>query len=49
MIRDEKALTDVLEYIDMNPVVAGLANRPEAWPYGSASGVIPTDLEAYLR
>jgi putative DNA methylase len=35
-IRDEQHFVRAVEYIEMNPVVAGLCLRPEEWPYGSA-------------
>jgi REP element-mobilizing transposase RayT len=35
-IRDEQHFARAVEYIEMNPVVAGLCLRPEEWPYGSA-------------
>ncbi|MGO8789329.1 MAG: transposase [Terriglobia bacterium] len=35
-IRDEGHFVDAVEYIEMNPVAAGLCLRPEDWPYGSA-------------
>ena len=35
-IRDETHLTTVGNYIDRNPVKAGLVERPEDWPFGSA-------------
>ena len=35
-IRDERHFVRALEYIEMNPVAAGLCLRPEDWPYGSA-------------
>jgi putative DNA methylase len=35
-IRDERHFARAVEYIEMNPVAAGLCLRPEDWPYGSA-------------
>ena len=35
-IRDEKHFLHAIEYIEMNPVAAGLCLRPEDWPYSSA-------------
>ena len=35
-IRDEQHFVRAVEYIEMNPVAAGLCLRPEDWPYGSA-------------
>jgi len=46
-IRDERHWLAVIQYIDNNPVKAGLAGRPEDWPHGSArfhirKGAAPT-------
>ena len=35
-IRDGKHFEANKHYIEMNPVVAGLCDKPEAWPYSSA-------------
>jgi putative DNA methylase len=35
-IRDQAHFARAVEYIEMNPVKAGLCQRPEDWPYGSA-------------
>ena len=35
-IRDEQHYRNAINYIDNNPVKAGLAATPEAWPWGSA-------------
>ncbi len=35
-IRDQRHLRRAIEYIHMNPVKAGLAARPENWPWSSA-------------
>ena len=35
-IRDGAHLERTLEYVDVNPVKAGLANRPEEWGFSSA-------------
>lgn len=35
-IRDRRHLTNVLKYIDENPVKAGLCRTPDDWPWGSA-------------
>jgi REP element-mobilizing transposase RayT len=35
-IRDERHLTATLDYIDLNPVKAGLVESPTAWQWGSA-------------
>jgi putative transposase len=34
--RDEEELYRIIEYIEMNPVRAGLSARPEDWPWSSA-------------
>jgi putative DNA methylase len=36
MIRDEAHWDNVVAYIEQNPVKAGLCQRPEDWPFGSA-------------
>jgi len=35
-IRDRTHYTRTIEYIENNPVAAGLCSRPEEWPWGSA-------------
>ncbi len=35
-IRDQTHLQQVMEYIHLNPVKAGLVNTPESWPWSSA-------------
>jgi putative transposase len=35
-IKDEKDFWTVFEYIDQNPVAAGLVQKPEAWHYSGA-------------
>lgn len=35
-IRDQQHFETNRRYIEMNPVAAGLCDKPEAWPYGSA-------------
>jgi REP element-mobilizing transposase RayT len=35
-VRNAKHFVRAVEYIEMNPVAAGLCRRPEDWPYGSA-------------
>ena len=42
-IRDDKDLTIHLDYLARNPVKARLVERPEAYPYGSASGLFELD------
>ena len=36
-IRNDRHLATVIDYIEQNPVVAGLCDRPVDWPWGSAS------------
>jgi acetyl-CoA synthetase len=36
-IRDREHFLNVLQYIENNPVVAGLVEKAEGWPFGSAS------------
>lgn len=36
-IRDEEHFVAAAEYIESNPVKAGLCSRPEQWPFGSAA------------
>jgi len=42
-VRDFEDYEGHREYIRMNPVRAGLAGRPENYPYSSACGVIALD------
>jgi type I restriction enzyme R subunit len=34
--RDEEEVARIIHYIEQNPVVAGLCDRPEDWPWSSA-------------
>jgi len=36
-IKDQQMFDKTLEYIHLNPVVAGFVNKPEDWKYSSAS------------
>ena len=36
-IRSERHMANAVRYIRMNPVLAGLCQEPEDWPWGSAS------------
>jgi REP element-mobilizing transposase RayT len=36
-IRDDAHLAAVVRYVETNPVKAGLVERPEDWPWGSAA------------
>jgi putative transposase len=42
-VRDWSDYKNKLDYIHFNPVVANLADRPQDWPYGSASGKYQLD------
>ena len=42
-IRDSQDYLTKMSYIHMNPVRAGLAERPEQWPFSSASGACQLD------
>ena len=42
-VRDEADYHAKRQYIWMNPVKAGLVERPEDWPFGSASGKFQLD------
>jgi REP element-mobilizing transposase RayT len=35
-VRDEEELARVINYVETNPVAAGLCGRPEDWPWSSA-------------
>ena len=35
-VRDEDELFRILEYIESNPVAAGLVSEPKSWPWSSA-------------
>jgi len=48
VIRDEAHLLDTLEYIQRNPVAAGLADTPEGYLFSSAHPEAQTDLEMFL-
>jgi REP element-mobilizing transposase RayT len=36
VVRNEEALARFIEYVEQNPVVAGLCRRAEDWPFSSA-------------
>jgi hypothetical protein len=45
-VRDDAELLRIIEYIEGNPVAAGLTDRPENWPWSSAplrlaTGIMP--------
>jgi hypothetical protein len=39
-IRNDRHFDTAKKYIEDNPVMAGLAATPEAWPWGSARRVV---------
>ena len=47
-LRSESELSAAIEYVQDNPVAAGLAGEASAFAWSSASGSCPTDLVAYL-
>ncbi|MBI2913044.1 MAG: transposase [Chloroflexi bacterium] len=47
-VRTQEQLTSWIEYIDRNPLEAGLVASAPEYPYCSAGGRLATDLEAYL-
>ena len=47
-LRSENELSAAIEYVQDNPVAAGLAGEASAFAWSSASGSCPTDLVAYL-
>ncbi len=48
VIRDEPQLVGTLEYLHRNPVVAGLVEAPETYPFSSAHPEAETDLDMLL-
>ena len=36
-MRNEQHMAQAIAYIEQNPVKAGLVDKPEAWPFSSAS------------
>jgi REP element-mobilizing transposase RayT len=44
----EQALSNAIEYVHNNPVVARLADRPDQYPWSSANEHYPTDLARYF-
>lgn len=47
IIRDEASLVRRMQYIEANPVTAGLVSQPEEFPFSSAASE-RDDLESYL-
>ena len=48
VIRGDQHLMEAIEYVHGNPVAAGLAQRPEDYPFCSAHPQSQTDLEQFL-
>ena len=48
MIRDERQLLKTVEYVHMNPVMAGLVENPEKYPFSSACQGDLVDLDTFL-
>lgn len=48
MVRDERQLKEMMKYVHFNPVVAGLVEDPEAYPYSSAGQEELVDLGIFL-
>jgi putative transposase len=46
--RTQVQLERWIRYIEENPVKAGLASSPSAYPFSSAGGALTADLERYL-
>lgn len=44
----EEALSAAMEYVHQNPVAAGMVADAAQYPWSSANGRYPTDLEAFL-
>jgi putative transposase len=45
-VRDGKQFDRIVQYIEWNPVKAGLVEQPELWPWSSAAGREPAPLPA---
>ena len=43
MIKDQEMFDKTLEYIHLNPVVAGFVNKHEDWKYSSAGDFCESD------
>lgn len=48
MIREEQQLLQTIAYVHMNPVVAGLVEKPEAYEFSSAGRPESVDIEAFF-
>jgi REP element-mobilizing transposase RayT len=47
-IRNEDSLWHLIDYVEENPVAAGITSARSEYPYSSAHPSCPTDLAAYL-
>jgi putative transposase len=48
VVRDERALTDILNYMCENPVRAGICDDPSQYRFSTAHETCPHDLKLYL-
>jgi hypothetical protein len=48
IVRDERELFETINYVEMNPVVAGFVGWPEEYPFSSAERPDLTDLDAFF-
>ena len=46
VVRNDAELQRIVDYVELNPVKAGLCDRPEAWEFSSASAVGQAQLSA---
>ena len=46
---DEPHLLAAVRYIEMNPVLAGLCERPEDWPWSSAAAHLAGQDDGFVR
>jgi putative transposase len=47
-VRTQAQLGRWISYIDLNPVEAGIAQDAALYPYSSAGGALPVDIDAYF-
>ena len=48
MIRDEKQLLETVNYVHMNPVLAGIVDSAEQYEYSSAGRREDVDIDLFL-